>query len=74
MKKKPMPKTYKGKSTRPGGGGHFAMVVDALKKQGKSLAAAKAIAAAAGRRKYGKAKFQKMAAAGRKRANRKAKK
>jgi hypothetical protein len=70
-KAKPMPKTYKGKSTKPGGGGHFAMVVDALKKSGKSVSSAKAIAAAAGRKKYGKAKFQKMAAAGKKRASKK---
>jgi hypothetical protein len=72
-KKKAMPKTYKGKSTKPGGGGHFAMVVDALKKQGKSTPAAKAIAAAAGRKKYGKAKFQKFAINGKKRANKKKK-
>lgn len=72
--KKKKPKTYKGKSTRPGGGGQFARVVDALKRKGKSEAAAKAIAAAAGRKKYGKAKMAKFAAAGRKRAARKRKK
>jgi hypothetical protein len=71
MPAKKMPKMYKGKSTAPGGGGHFAMVVDALKKSGKSVATAKAIAAAAGRKKYGAKKFAKMAVAGRKRAAKK---
>jgi len=60
-------KTYKGKSLRPGGGGKFAKMVDALKKKGKTAAQAKAIAAAAGRKKYGKAKMAKWAAQGRKR-------
>lgn len=69
--KKPMPKTYKGKSTKPGGGGHFLMVVDALKKGGKTEEQAKAIAAAQGRKKYGKAKFQKMAAVGLRRSMKK---
>lgn len=64
-------KTYKGKSLKLGGGGQFARMVDAIKKSGKSQAAAKAIAAAAGRRKYGKARFQKMAATGQRRAKRK---
>lgn len=59
---------YKGKSNRLGGGGRFAQVTDALKKKGYSTKRAKAIAAAVGRKKYGKAKFQKMAAAGRRRA------
>lgn len=67
-KKKAVPKTYKGKSTKPGGGGKFAMMVDALKRKGKSVGAAKAIAAAAGRKKYGAKKMAKFAAAGRKRA------
>ena len=61
MIKKKIPKTYKGKSTKPGGGGHFAMVVDALKKKGKSASAAKAIAASIGRKKYGKKKMTKLA-------------
>jgi len=60
-------KTYKGKSLRPGGGGKFAKMVDALKKKGKTTEQAKAIAAAAGRKKYGKAKMTKWAAQGRKR-------
>lgn len=66
MKKKP--KTYKGKSLKVGGGGQFLKMTDALKKKGMSTQKAKAIAAAAGRKKYGKSKFQKMAANGRKRA------
>jgi len=70
----PKKKTYKGKSTRLGGGGQFQKMVDALKKKGKTTAQAKAIAAAAGRKKYGKAKFQNMAAKGRKRAAKKRKK
>lgn len=61
-------KTYKGKSMRPGGGGKFAKMVDALKKKGKSAESAKAIAAAAGRKKYGAKKMAKFSAAGRKRA------
>lgn len=72
-KPKKKPATYKGKSTRPGGGGAFAMMQDAIQKKGVSKARAGAIAAAAGRKKYGKAKFQKMAMAGRKRATRKRK-
>ena len=66
-----MPKTYKGKSLRLGGGGQFAKMVDAIKKTGKSTASAKAIAASVGRKKYGKEKFQKMAITGRKRAAKK---
>ena len=68
MPSKKMPKTYKGKSTKPGGGGRFAMQADAIKATGKSEESAKAIAAAAGRAKYGPKKFAKMGAAGRKRA------
>lgn len=63
-----MAKTYKNKSMRPGGGGRFAKMVDALKKKGKSAKAAAGIAAAAGRKKYGAKKFAKMGATGRKRA------
>lgn len=66
-------KTYKGKSLKPGGGGQFQKMVDALRKKGKSLSAAKAIAAAAGRRKYGNKKMTKFAAQGRKRAAKKRK-
>jgi hypothetical protein len=53
-----------GKSMEPGGGGRFAAMVSGLKKEGKSEDSAKAIAASIGRKKYGKSKFQKMAAAG----------
>jgi len=72
-KPKPKPATYKGKSTKPGGGGSFQMVVDALVEKGKSEEAAKAIAAAQGRKKYGAKKFAKMGATGRKRAAKKRK-
>lgn len=65
---KKTPKTYKGKSTRLGGGGRFAKMKDALIAKGYSSESAKAIAAAAGRKKLGKAKMQKLASAGRKRA------
>jgi len=60
-------KSYKGKSMRLGGGGRFAKLVDDLKKKGKSEKQAKALAAAIGRKKYGKEKMKKMAAAGKKR-------
>ena len=69
MKEKKMPKTYKGKSTRKGGGGHFAMVTDAIMKTGKSKDQAEAIAASQGRKKYGKEEFQHMAKVGKKRAS-----
>lgn len=61
------PKSMKksgGKSMKPGGGGRFAAMVSGLKKEGKSEDSAKAIAASIGRAKYGKSKFQAMAAAG----------
>lgn len=64
---------YRGKSLRPGGGGQFARMEDALMASGKSKEAAGAIAASKGRAKYGKAKFQAMAAAGKKRAQYKGK-
>lgn len=64
-------KTFKGKSMRLGGGGRFAKLVDDLKKKGKSEKQAKALAAAIGRKKYGKGKMTKMAAAGKKRATKK---
>jgi len=68
MAAKKKAKTYKGKSTRPGGGGRFAKMVDALKRKGKTAAQAKKIAAAAGRKKYGTKKMAFYAAKGRKRA------
>ena len=55
-----------GKSMKPGGGGRFAAMVGKLKSKGKSEDSAKAIAASIGRKKYGKSKFQAMAAAGKK--------
>ena len=55
-----------GKSMEPGGGGRFAKMVSKLKGQGKSEGSAKAIAASIGRKKYGKSKFQEMAAKGKK--------
>lgn len=61
------------KSMKPGGGGRFAKMTGALERKGYSAGSAKAIAASAGRKKYGKAKFQKMASAGKKRAARSSK-
>jgi len=69
-------KTYKGKSTKPGGGGAFAQmeaeVAANLEKKGMLTKKAKAIGAAVaakrGRAKYGAKKMAKWAAAGRKRA------
>lgn len=55
-----------GKSMEPGGGGRFAAMVSKLKGEGKSEGSAKAIAASIGRKKYGKSKFQEMAAKGKK--------
>lgn len=54
---------------RPGGGGRFAHLVSKLEAEGKSSESAKAIAASAGRAKYGAKQMGKWAAAGRKRAN-----
>lgn len=54
------------KTMEPGGGGRFAAMVGKLKGQGKSEESAEAIAASAGRKKYGKSNFQAMAAAGKK--------
>jgi hypothetical protein len=63
---KMMAKKGGAKSMKPGGGGRFAKMVSGLKKEGKSEDSAKAIAASIGRKKYGKSKFQEMAAAGKK--------
>ena len=62
--KKKIADEYKGKSTKPGGGGRFKKMVDDLMKRGKSRKQAEAIAANAGRKKYGAEKFNKMAASG----------
>lgn len=59
-------KTGGAKTMEPGGGGRFAAMVGKLKGQGKSEESAEAIAASAGRKKYGKGRFQAMAAAGKK--------
>lgn len=54
------------KTMEPGGGSRFAKMVNKMKGEGKSEESAKAIAASVGRKKYGKSKFQEMAAAGKK--------
>ncbi len=59
--------TYKGKSLAPGGGGRFAKITDALKKKGKSVAVAGAIAAEIGREKYGQKKMTEWSSLGKKR-------
>ena len=56
--------TYKGKSNKLGGGGRFAQVEAKAKAGGASNPAA--VAAAIGRKKYGKKRFQAMAAKGKK--------
>lgn len=71
MPTKSKAKTYQGKSLRKGGGGKFEKMKDAIMATGKSEKAAKAITASIGRAKYGKTEFQKMAAQGKKRANKK---
>ena len=60
-----------GKSMDLGGGGRFAALAAKAKKSGSRNP--RAVAAAVGRKKYGKARFQAMAAAGRKRAAKKKK-
>ena len=54
------------KSMKPGGGGRFAALKKKIEGEGKSAESAAAIAASAGRKKYGSARFAKMAAAGKK--------
>jgi hypothetical protein len=53
---------------KPGGGGRFQKFTQSLESKGMSADSAKAVAAAAGRAKYGAKKMASMAAAGRKRA------
>ena len=60
------PKTYKGKSTKLGGGGRFAKLEDSLKGKVSNPGA---VAASIGRKKLGTKKFQKLATAGNKRAS-----
>ena len=69
-KKKALPKTVDGKSTKVGGGGRFAALTNKLESKGNSAESAKAIAASIGQKKYG-AKMNQMAAAGKKRAGKK---
>lgn len=66
-----MAKTFQGKSMAKGGGGKFAKGVSNIEKKGTPAKEAAAIMAAAGRKKYGKTEFQKMAAAGKKRTEKK---
>jgi len=54
------------KSMAPGGGGRFQAFVDRLVAEGKSQSSAKAIAASAGRKKYGAAQMARFSAQGRK--------
>lgn len=61
------PKTYKGKSMKPGGGGRFARLKDELQTEGKSPESAAAIAAAVGRKKYGNKKMAAWSSQGKKR-------
>ncbi len=62
-----MAQSYRGKSLNLGGGGRFQRLVDKLRGQGKSKESAQKIAAMVGRKKYGKRRFAKLAAKGRKR-------
>jgi len=55
------------KSMKVGGGGRYQKLVKKLKEEGANDP--KALAAHIGRKKYGKKKFQQMAAKGRKRAS-----
>ncbi len=57
-----------GKSMKPGGGGRFAKFVKKVEGEGKSAASAKAIAASAGRAKYGAGKMASFAKKGKARA------
>jgi hypothetical protein len=54
------------KSMKPGGGGRFGKLVKKVEGEGKSADAAKAIAAAAGDKKYGKKQMGNWAQAGKK--------
>ncbi len=62
-----MAQSYRGRSLKLGSGGRFQRLVDKLRGQGKSKESAQKIAAMVGRKKLGKARFQKLAAKGRKR-------
>jgi len=56
------------KSMKPGGGGRFAALKEKLSHR-PGVTNPGALAAAIGRRRYGKAKFQQMAAAGKRRSS-----
>lgn len=56
------------KNMKPGGGGRFAKFTSELERKGMSAESAKAVAAAAGRKKYGSEKMAEFSAKGRKRA------
>lgn len=49
------------KSMKPGGGGRFAKLTKKIEGEGKSAESAKAIAASAGRKKYGEKKMSSWA-------------
>lgn len=55
---------------KPGGGGRFQKLEKKLEGEGKSEGSAKAIAASAGRKKYGKKGFAEMSMHGKKKAHR----
>lgn len=57
------------KKPKLGSGGRFKSLENKLERKGYSKKRADAIAASAGRKKYGKTKFQKLASAGRKKAS-----
>ena len=59
------------KSMKPGGGGKFAKLTKKIEAEGKPASAAKAIAAAAGRKKYGSKQMAEWSSASKKRAKRK---
>jgi hypothetical protein len=61
-----MAKAKKAKMPKLGSGERFKALSSKIQKAGKSKEAAKAIAASIGRKKYGKSKFQKLAAKGKK--------
>lgn len=69
MKKKevPTPKSFDGKSMKLGGGGKFAKGVSQMTSKGIPSKEAAAVMAIKGREKYGAAKMNKMAQAGKKR-------
>lgn len=64
-----MPKTYKGKSMRPGGGGRAARMKDKMMRQKHPPKNPGAVIGIMGRKKYGAKKMAKWSAAGRKRGH-----